>query len=239
MAKIENSSPKNTSGGYERLVGNAKLAGIFTKAQSTVITNGTELEKIISSRANCIKDLDEFIQLFEDSKIADGGYLCTKKVLKKSSYYMQNHEPDFLVFTVNGKKDFCSVVEMKDGDSFDTKKAPAEKEMLKLFVNHIAPKIPFRTKLYICCFNQDNKEKIVEGFKKNFTVDEVMSGREFCELLNIDYDSIVSMRKKDAVENFAYVVKQMADIPEICTEINQRQKSVVIEDEFYGEDDDT
>ena len=45
MAKIRNSNPKQSGGGYERLVGDADMASIFTKAQSTVISNGTELEK--------------------------------------------------------------------------------------------------------------------------------------------------------------------------------------------------
>lgn len=43
MAKIRNSNPKQ-SGGYERLVGDKDMASIFTKAQSTVISNGTETE---------------------------------------------------------------------------------------------------------------------------------------------------------------------------------------------------
>ena len=50
MAKIRNAKPKHGSGGYERLVGNIDMANIFTKAQSTVISNGTELEKIVSSQ---------------------------------------------------------------------------------------------------------------------------------------------------------------------------------------------
>lgn len=47
MAKIRNAKPKQSGGGYDRLVGNHDMAEIFTKAQSTVISNGTELEKII------------------------------------------------------------------------------------------------------------------------------------------------------------------------------------------------
>ena len=79
MAKIRNSNPKKSGGGFERLVGNAAMASIFTKAQSTVITNGTELEKIISSRSQTITDLDTFIDDCDNKTIADGTYLCTKK----------------------------------------------------------------------------------------------------------------------------------------------------------------
>ena len=62
MAKIRDAKPKNSSGGYERLVGNQKLADLLQKAQSTIITNGTELEKIIQNMTTTlIDDLDEFI----------------------------------------------------------------------------------------------------------------------------------------------------------------------------------
>lgn len=39
MAKIRNSNPKQSGGSYERLVDNKDMAMIFTKAQSTVISN--------------------------------------------------------------------------------------------------------------------------------------------------------------------------------------------------------
>ncbi len=61
MAKIRNSNPKQQSGGYERLIGDKNMAAIFTKAQSTVISNGTELERIISTKSNAIFNLDVFI----------------------------------------------------------------------------------------------------------------------------------------------------------------------------------
>ena len=38
MVKIRNSNPKQSGGGYERLIGVADMASIFTKAQSTVIS---------------------------------------------------------------------------------------------------------------------------------------------------------------------------------------------------------
>lgn len=66
MAKIRNSNPKQSGGGYERLVGGTDMASIFTKAQSTVISNGTELEKIISNKSTTIDDLDAFDTKFSE-----------------------------------------------------------------------------------------------------------------------------------------------------------------------------
>ena len=236
MAKIRNSNPKQVSGGYERLVGNNAMALIFTKAQSTVISNGTELEKIISSKSNTIQDLDSFIEACDNGNINDGSYLCTKKVLQKSIYKLSGHEPDFIAFTLDRKKNICYVVELKDGDAFDTKKSVAEKEMLQLFVNHLAPKIPFRTKYFICCFNQSDKEKIVIGFKNVFSINEVMTGREFCNILHIDYDAIVNLRTEDTSDNFNYVVQQMFKIKDVRTKFSEQHRLHIPEDDFYVND---
>ena len=133
------------------------------------------------------------------------------------------------------------MVELKDGDAFDTKKSIAEKEMLQLFVNHLAPKIPFRTKYYICCFNQLDKQKIVMGFKNAFSINEVMTGKEFCEILGINYEEIVEMRQKDTSDNFEYVVEKMAEIEEINIMFLHKLREHIVEKDFYyneyGEDD--
>lgn len=237
MAKIRNSNPKQSAGGFERLVGNKEMAAVFTKAQSTVISNGTELEKIISERACVISDLDKFIDDCDKGFIQDGTYLCTKKVVKASQYKLDKHEPDFIVFAVNGTKNICYVVELKDGDAFDTKKSAAEKEMLQLFLNHLAPKVPFRTKFYICSFNQSDKDKIVIGFKGVFSVEEVMTGIEFCNILGIDYNEIVQLRKDDAEDNFKYVAEKMYEIKGVRDYFAEKRRTHIAETDFYHTSD--
>lgn len=239
MAKIKHSHPKQTGGGYERLVGNSEMAAIFTKAQSTVISNGTELERIISDNSCTIDDLDKFIDDCDNGTVANGTYLCVKKVVKLSKFRLLKHEPDFIAFVVNKERNICCVVELKDGDAFDTKKSLAEKEMLQLFVNHLAPKIPFRTKYYICCFNQLDKEKIVFGFKNVFTIDEVMTGKEFCDILGIDYNAIVNLRKSDALDNFRYVIEKMFEIKDVRKNFSDLYRRRIVEEDFYSVDDST
>lgn len=234
MAKIENAKPKNSSGGYSRLVHDPQMADIFTKAQSTVITNGTELEKIISSQAKVINNLDAFIKDVTASKDGsmNGTYLCVKKIVKNSKYKMDNHEPDFIVFIVAEDR-ICDIIELKDGDSFDTKKSTSEYESLKAFTNHLAPQIPFRVKYYICCFNQCDKSKIISGFKNRFTEDQVMTGREFCELLGINYDNIVNSREQDAIDNFNYVVHELTKISAIRHAVKEDTLKHISENDFY------
>lgn len=238
MAKIRNSNPKTSGGGYDRLVGDHQMADIFTKAQSTVITNGTELEKLISVNSFLIEDLDDFINRSDRNIVPEGVYLCTKKIIKQSSFNLKGHEPDFIAFEVLNYQKTCYVVELKDGDAFDTKKSLAEKEMLQLFVNHIAPKIPYKTKFFICCFNQLDKDKILIGFKSVFTIDEILTGLEFCEILKIDYWSIVNMRKQDAKDNFEYVVEKMFEIKAVRRLIEQKYKERIVRNDFYLPDDE-
>ena len=238
MAKIRNSHPKQSGGGYERLVGDSKMASIFTSAQSTVISNATELEKIISDKSHVILDLDRFINDCDMGMVKDGAYLCTKKTVKASQYRLEKHEPDFIAFSVSGSIRNCYVVELKDGDAFDTKKSAAEREMLQLFVNHLAPKIPFRTAFYICCFNQMDKEKIVLGFKNCFSISEVMTGEEFCEILGIDYTAIVKSRQEDTADNFKFVVEKMTELNAVKRSVIDRQRKHIEKDAFYDDSED-
>lgn len=215
MSKIRNSNPKRSAGGYERLLGHKELAWIFTRAHSTVIANGTELERIISELANTISDLDAFIDNCVNGATPNGSYLCNKKVLKKSRYKLDKHEPDFIIFTINNHDKQCYVVELKDGDTFDTKKSSAEKKMLSDFANHIGRMIQFITNPYICSFNQSDKDTVVTGFKNVFKDSEVLTGREFCDILGIDYDAIVKQRQDDVADNFEYVIDQLFEIDEV------------------------
>lgn len=218
MAKISNACPKNSSGGYERLIGNKDMANIFTKTQSTVISNGTELERIICEKSNLITNLEEFINQCEENNKENGSYLCPKKILKKSTYNL-GHEPDFIIFTIKNNKKSCLIVELKDGDTFDTKKSLAEKEMLQDCLNNLSCEIPFRAEFKICSFNQTKKENIVNGFKNVFKINEVLTGKELCEILQINYSDILKLRQIDTTDNFKYIINEMFKIEDVRKEL--------------------
>ncbi len=224
MAKIRNSKPKKTSGGYERLLGNKELASIFTKAQSTVISNGTELEKIIAQRARKIENLDEFMDSVNSGKMEYGVFLCTKKVVKKSKYEYKEKEPDFLIFSIKPEGKVAHVVELKDGDTFDTKKSLSEMESLREFKLNLGSKIEFRVDYKICAFNQLDKEEIVSGFKNKFSIDDVWTGKEFCDVLGIDYDEIINQRQDDTIDNYSYVIDALAKNEDIRNRVLESVK---------------
>lgn len=238
MAKIRNSNPKNSSGGYERLLGNKELADIFTKAQSTVISNGTELENIITSRANNIEDLNQFMEEVNAGRMENGVFLCTKKVTKKSDYKLEGHEPDFLIFSIQPEGKVAYVIELKDGDTFDTKKSAGEKESLKTFKMHLGSMIEFRTNYKICAFNQLDKEKIVSGFKSQFTIAEVWTGKDFCDVLGIDYEEIINQRRDDTLDNYIFVVEALAEMEDIQKKVFEKAKIVIDENGVHYLDED-
>ena len=82
MAKIKNSHPKDSSGGYERVFDNREIGYLIQRIQSTVISNGNELENLIVERSKRIDDLDSFIDSCLDGTIEPGSYLCRKSVIK-------------------------------------------------------------------------------------------------------------------------------------------------------------
>ena len=178
--------------GYTRVIGNTQLGQLLSKVQATVIANGTELEKMIVERCKTIENIDDFIKSVTEGKINSGTYLCTKKILKKTQNYkacIAHIEPDMLIFIVSNQR-ICKIIEVKDGETFDTKKAAGEKENLIKFSQNFGVKIPF-------------------------VLQNILTGRELCEILNIDFDDIVRTRTQDSIENFDYFINKLLEIPEV------------------------
>ena len=213
MALIKDAKPKTISGGYDRIFGNKELGYLMSRVQSAVISSGTELEKIIGAIPKVIPDIDEFLQL---QTMPDGVWIARKTDIKKSEHFAsQGSEPDFVIFKRRNDKQHCYVVELKDGDTFDTKKAKAEHQALQAFVTENSPNISYTFSVHVCCFNQDSREEIVRGFKNRISMDEAMTGREFCELLEIDYDEIVNERKDAVSVNLSYFLSELVKIEEV------------------------
>ncbi|MFB6349922.1 hypothetical protein ACFBZI_11805 [Moraxella sp. ZJ142] len=214
---------KDGNSGYVRVIGNVKLGQLLSRVQATVISNGSELERMIADRSQVIEDLDLFIDDTTANKVPSGAYLCLKKTLKKSRYaqLVKKIEPDMLIFVVEQNR-ICKIIELKDGDAFDTKKSAAERKNLETFATVFGAKIPFVTDFFICSFNQESKEKIFEGFKGCFDLDHILTGSELCAILNIDYNEIKNIRTADAKENFSYFIDELLAIPEAKEQIERK-----------------
>ena len=212
MAKIRGRIPKESSGGYARVFGNEALGELMSKVQGTVISAGSELERLITERVETINDLGAFLR---KDIMSDGVLLAKKKEIKKcTEFESQGSEPDFMIFKRRSGHQRCHIVELKDGHVFDTKKADSEREALHDFAKRNAGQLPYRVSTHFCAFNQDDPEVIWKGFKQRINIEEAMTGQEFCNLLEIDYDEIVEVRKPDAEDNILYFLEELLRIPE-------------------------
>lgn len=165
---------------------------------------------MIQNRLRQIEDLDDFLEIEIMPKVV---FMATKLQIKKCDTLDSSEaEPDFLIFKKRENKQSCYVIELKDGHQFDTKKASAERRMLHAFTQQNAHRIHYTVQPYICCFNQDSKKTIVEGPKNKINISEVLTGREFCNLLELDYDEIVKSRGKDQERNLIYFLRELAKI---------------------------
>lgn len=210
MARLRDANPRNTSGSYFRLFGNEALGELASKIQSTVISSGSELEAMIVAAVPNIPDLDAFL---EQEIMPDGVLLASKRQIKRSqTFNFAGSEPDFMVFKRRDGAQTCHIIELKDGHVFDTKKADAERQAMRRFIERNAQYIQYRFRAHFCAFNQEDRQAIWEGFKRRIDLDEAMTGREFCELLEIDYDAIVQARQADCPDNVEFLLSELVMI---------------------------
>ena len=219
MARLRDSQPKETTGSYERLFGIPALGNLISRVQSTVISSGTELEKMVVERVAPIDDLDEFLQ---SEIMPEGVYLAPKAQVKKcETLNFPQGEPDFLVFKRRKGRQECFVIELKDGHMFDTKKASAERRAMHSFVERNAQHLQYRVHCHFCAFNQSSRDAIVRGFKSKITKEEALTGREFCKLLELDYDEIANARQVDQRDNVQFFLCELVRIDEARAIISQ------------------
>ena len=126
-----------------------------------------------------------------------------------------------MIFRRRNNRQHCYIVELKDGHTFDTKKSSGEHASIHAFISQNAQYLPYTVSGHFCAFNQSDRHVIQKGFKNRILLEECMTGREFCELLEIDYDEIVSIRSKDQETNLVYFIRELLKIDEIKAIVNK------------------
>ena len=201
MTRLSDAAMKKkhkTSGSYGRLFDDEKIGLVISGVQSTAIRNGNELEKLIEQYSNPLT-------------IQDGTYLLSKDSYRGTAIAIPNHEPDYLIVQAHDTNVKIFVVEMKDGDDFDTKKSSGELETLTACKDFIENHFDISTDYALCCFNQTSRQNIVRGLKHRFDEVHVMTGNEFCKLVGIEYEAIIKERKSDASDNIMELARRLAD----------------------------
>ena len=219
MALLENARTATSSGAYDRLFGLPELGALASKMHSAVISAGNELERIIAESARNISDLDEFL---EKEIMPEGVFLANKRGIRDCrALNFPGSEPDFMVFRSRNGVWHCYIVELKDGHLFDTKKVAAESQAMRNFIERNAQNFRYEVSSHFCAFNQGDKEAIRTGFKNRIDPQEAMTGREFCELLEIDHDEIVERRKADGPANVTYFLEELVKIEPVRNRLNE------------------
>ena len=217
MALISDSAGRPTGSGYARVFGDNRLGELISRVHATSIRCGTELEQMVKQRVTLIDDLDDFLLM---EIMPEGVFVADKRELKACrTLDFAGSEPDFLVFKRRRGQQACHVIELKDGDSFDTKKASAERNSMHSFISYNASRLPYIVHAYFCCFNQTDRSAIHDGFKRKLAIEEAMTGREFCDLLEIDYDEIRTERAQDGPANLSFFVAALQAIPAVREEL--------------------
>ena len=225
MALIKNREPKQSTGGYERLFDNKELGDLMAKVQSTVIANGYELERLLIAEFIPIVNLNEFIN--NPKKYSKGIYNCSKSILKKSDYYLKGNQPDLLIFDNREKNVKCFIIELKDGNLFDTKKSKGESEHIKEFYEWFTARIDknkIKVQYCFCCFNEHDKNELEKTFRKTVTKAHLLTGKDFCDTMKIDYESIVEKRKKEGNDNIDYLINSLLQIQSVKELIQAKLK---------------
>ena len=218
MAQVREAKANNSTGSYARVLGVLELGALVSKIHATSIRNGNQLERMVAERVQHVPDLDEFLT---GEIMPEGVLLATKQAIKASAKISSGGaEPDFMVFRRRDGQQRCHVIELKIGHVFDTKKAAAEHNSIHRFLAQAAPDIPYVMTSHFCAFFQDDRDAILNGFKQKIAPAEAMTGREFCDLLEIDYEEIVRKFDEDAADNLRYVLRQFVDYapPEVLAE---------------------
>ena len=213
MARLSEVPGNRPGDAYRRCFGDPELAHLLSRVQSLIVRNGFELERLITQAAAelLIADLDDFLS---DQIMPLGVSVATKRVIKAAQAIAgQGIEPDFLVFERTETEQRCYIIELKDGHEFDTKSSAKERENLQTFLDRNTTTLHYyQNHCRICGFNAATREEIREGFKGVIDINQAMTGREFCELLGVDYDVILAQRAADREANFDHLITELLNI---------------------------
>jgi hypothetical protein len=209
MPKIADSKGRSDeNSGYARLFGNQQLGQLMSRVQATVIRTGNELETMLEKETP-----DELKAHLNDVLAGQKSIAKTQVVFRAKMPAIgksRGEVADILVFDHATKR--AMVIELKDGDTFDTKKSSGELESMTIFAGWLANETGYNTTFYFCSFNLIDKQAIVYGAKGRFDVSHAMTGQELCELLSIDYDKFKKSRQKEQPENLHYFISELLKI---------------------------
>ncbi len=149
---------------FEEIVEYRILEQLLSQIQAAVIRSGNELEKLIESRTR--HPIVSLSSLFVIQATARNE---VEVVFNPQLSFPGSSDIRSDILIVDHHLRTCRIVELKDGDTFDTKKASGELASLKRFASEISRLLAYSAQYYFCSFNQASKIAIVRGAKGRFT----------------------------------------------------------------------
>ena len=167
-----------------------KLAEIFSKVQAAVICNGNLLDEHIIPNPkfnphNAIKGGDGALP----------GHYYKVKVGNTVIDYLMVTDTDVHIF------------EIKDGDNFDTKKSKGELDTLTKMQGHFQG-IHCEKGVHYHMVFWNTTDKNTVSFKAKVEQGVILTGREFCQLIQVDFDRMNEERRGVAAQNKEWVLAQ-------------------------------
>lgn len=203
--KIIDMKDGRSDGGYTRILGNPRLGSLVSRTHAASISAGRELERLIDVQipeAN-LSSIDEIARGTTKREFA---IIC--KPERPRSGEMRKIISDYAIFDQPG----FVVIEVKDGDTFDTQKSRAMKKNLQTLTEYITNRTGYAGTFYVCSFNAKTRAQIVHGLKGHFSTDQVLTGKELCDLIDISYEKIIEQRSRDQIDNFDFFVEEVEQV---------------------------
>lgn len=150
MAKISESKGRSDSNsGYARLFGSQQLGKLMSRVHAAVIRSGNELEKIIEA------ETPEMLKVTLDVILGQKSFFSTDtqvvfQARMPGAAGKYGETADTVI--IDHKNQKILVIELKDGDTFDTKKSSGELESMINFANWIAQKTGLSGNLLLLLF---------------------------------------------------------------------------------------
>ncbi len=228
MALLSEAKEGRRDGSYTFLFRNEDLGALISEVHATSIRSGNELERLVLEKHADIMSVADWERFSEGDFIDPRGRFIVPPSVISSHVKKEigsSHHPDIIVLIVVDKKAY--VIELKLGDTVDTKKADGEMDHLRSFAGRFQARFTdYKVEPRLCCFYADTREQIVDGWKRRVKKSEAMTGREFCRLIGISHDNIKKKQELSAKKNLRHFVERLMDIDvvrELISEEGQRQ----------------
>jgi len=227
LTKVDKVSIKQSA--YFRLCGDEHLAYLIRRCHATVISNGSELERMISENAannGCIiadgNKCEDFINYYNNHN-GETIYFDKLNVSKPSlitaglSLESKNKISVDGVWILPDKS--VLVCEYKDGDGFDTKKSDAEIKSLQKILKWMEYQGVQKSKAIMVLWNCPELD--ASSVKSKEAKPYLATADDFISLLppgSVRADEINAKRYKDREQNLNVIVKYLKDYIKIQEE---------------------